>query len=67
MTKEEFQVYREKYAKQIQEIRQAAHELHQSVNQTYGDDLPYGYHLDMVADGVCRFGHLVCALSLIHI
>ena len=61
MTKEEFQVYREKYAKQIQEIRQAAHELHQSVNQTYGDDLPYGYHLDMVADGVCRFGHLVCA------
>jgi hypothetical protein len=61
MTKEEFQAYREKYAKQIQEIRQAAHELHQSVNQTYGDDLPYGYHLDMVADGVCRFGHLVCA------
>lgn len=61
MTKEEFQAYREKYAKQIEKIQQAAHELHQSVNQTYGDDLPYGYHLDMVADGVCRFGHLVCA------
>ena len=27
MTKEEFQTYRNKYAKQLEQIRQAAHEL----------------------------------------
>lgn len=51
----------EKYAHDIESIRESAHALHQSVNQTYGDDLPYGYHLDMVANGVRDFGHLVCA------
>ena len=60
MTKEEFQAFQEKYAKQIEEIRLAAHELHQSVNETYGDELPYGFHLDMVVEGVCCYGHLVC-------
>lgn len=51
----------DKYAVKIERIRQAAHDLHQSVNQTYGDDLPYGYHLDMVVTGIRDFGHLVCA------
>lgn len=50
-----------KYADQIEQIRRSAHELHQSVNQVYGDDLPYGYHLDMVVNGIRDFGHLVCA------
>ena len=61
MTKDEFRVFQEKYALQIEEIRQTAHELHQSVNETYGDNLPYGFHLDMVVEGIHRFGHLVCA------
>ena len=61
MTKQEFDGYREKYAKQIDEIRLAAHELHQSVNEIYGDDLPYGFHLDMVIEGVICYGYLVCA------
>lgn len=61
MTKEEFKAYQEKYAAKIDGIRQEAHDLHQSVNQTYGDELPYGFHLDMVAEGVSNFGHLVCA------
>ena len=60
MTKENFGAYQEKYAKQIDKIRQAAHDLHQSVNQTYGDDLPYGFHLDMVAEATGSFGYLVC-------
>ena len=60
MTKEEFQGYRDKYRAQIEAIRERAHELHDNVNQTYGDDLPYGFHLDMVAEGVEEFGHLVC-------
>ena len=60
MTKQEFDGYRNKYAKQIEAIRQSAHELHQSVNETYGDDLPYGFHLDMVVEGVICYGYLVC-------
>ena len=60
MTKQEFDGYRKKYARQLDLIRQAAHDLHQSVNETYGDDLPYGFHLDMVAEGVICYGHLVC-------
>ena len=60
MTKEEFLQLQKKYALQIEEIRQAAHTLHQNVNQTYGDDLPYGFHLDMVAEGIHTYGHLVC-------
>ena len=44
----------------LTQIRLAAHELHQSVNQIYGDDLPYGFHLDMVVEGVICYGHLVC-------
>jgi (p)ppGpp synthase/HD superfamily hydrolase len=61
MERQEFEAYMEKYAEQIEHIRQAAHALHRSVNQTYGDELPYGYHLDMVVNGIRDFGHLVCA------
>ena len=61
MTKQEFEAYTERYADLIESIRQSAHELHQSVNQTYGDLLPYGYHLDMVVSGIRDFGYLVCA------
>lgn len=61
MTREEFESLMAKYADKIETIRQSAHALHQSVNQTYGDELPYGYHLDMVVNGIRDFGHLVCA------
>jgi (p)ppGpp synthase/HD superfamily hydrolase len=60
MTKDVFLACTERYGDKIEKIRQAAHELHRSVNQSYGDGLPYGYHLDMVAAGVREFGHLVC-------
>ena len=45
MTREEYEALMAKYAQQIEHIRKMAHELHQSVNQTYGDELPYGYPL----------------------
>jgi (p)ppGpp synthase/HD superfamily hydrolase len=61
MTKEEFQACQEQYADKIEQMRKVAHELHQSVNQTYGDNLPYGYHLDMVVEAISQYGHLVCA------
>ena len=63
MTKEEFQTYQNQYAEKIEQMRKAAHELHQSVNQIYGDNLPYGYHLDMVVEGIREYGHLVCAVE----
>ncbi len=50
----------QKYDGTISQMRESAHQLHQSVNQTYGKSLPYGYHLDMVVNGVRDFGHLVC-------
>ena len=60
MTKEVFQQIEKDFAVRIEEIRQSAHALHQKVNQNYGDDLPYGFHLDMVAEGIHNYGHLVC-------
>lgn len=50
----------QQYDGQIEAIRLSAHQLHESVNQLYGDNLPYGYHLDMVVQGIREFGHLVC-------
>ena len=60
MDKEEYQFYLVKYASQIEHFRQLAHDLHQSVNQTYAGILPYGFHLDMVVEGVKNYGYLVC-------
>lgn len=60
MEKETFKAVLEQQKTIISEIREAAHRLHQSVNQTYGEGLPYGYHLDMVACNVSEYGHLVC-------
>lgn len=60
MERQLFESYLKKYDDKIAQIRESAHKLHDSVNQTYGDELPYGYHLDMVVNDVCDFGHLVC-------
>ena len=60
MDKKEYQSYLVKYASQIEHFRQLAHDLHQSVNQTYAGILPYGFHLDMVVEGVRNYGYLVC-------
>ena len=49
-----------KYAVQIMQIRNAAHRLHESVNQRYGSSLPYSIHLDMVAKETMQYAHLVC-------
>jgi len=61
MTQQEFQASIDNHADVIAAIREAAHQLHAHVNQTYDDIHPYGFHLDMVADGVRKYGHLVCA------
>ncbi len=60
MTKKDFEELTQYYAHEIEAIKQAAHALHQSVNQTYGHLHPYGFHLDMVAESVWKYGHEVC-------
>lgn len=44
----------------IDTIRERAHRAHHLVNQHYDHTLPYGHHLDMVADAVIKYGHNVC-------
>lgn len=44
----------------IDDIRCAAHTAHSDVNQFYGNELPYSYHLDSVARYAIKYGHLVC-------
>lgn len=61
MRQNEFQEYLNKHADTIDQIKENAHALHASVNQTYDHVHPYGFHLDMVADSVYKFGHLICA------
>ncbi|MDO5771365.1 MAG: hypothetical protein Q4Q28_04405 [Bacteroidales bacterium] len=46
-------------ASTIRAIRDAAWKLHDSVNQKYDEHLPYGYHLNMVADAAMRWGNSV--------
>ena len=50
----------EKYARELAEIKESAHALHEHVNQHYDKEHPYGFHLDMVAASVFKYGHLVC-------
>ncbi len=60
MTQKEFQLLIEKYAQVIAAIKESAHALHASVNQTYDKVHPYGFHLDMVAESVFKYGSCVC-------
>ena len=63
MTMEHHSVFEEALAAQsalLERIRRAAHEAHAAVNQTYGGNLPYSYHLDGVAGWVARYGGEVC-------
>ena len=61
MTRKDFQAYINKYATEIEQIKQSAHQLHEHVNQRYDKVHPYGFHLDMVVDAVYKYGHEVCA------
>lgn len=60
MERQEFEELLGRFAEQVEQIRQSAHALHLSVNQTYDKVHPYGFHLDMVADAVCRYAYSVC-------
>ena len=61
MTQKDFQACISKYAMEIGQIKQSAHQLHEHVNQHYDKVHPYGFHLDMVVDSVYKYGYEVCA------
>lgn len=56
----EFSVWVSRHSEVIAQIGESAHALHAHVNQMYDKQHPYGFHLDMVAEGVKRYGHIVC-------
>lgn len=60
MDRKEYEAVMQREADKINRIRESAHRLHADVNQTYGEGLPYGFHLDMVVNGIRDYGHLVC-------
>lgn len=59
MEKKTFQAFLMTHSEIIGKIHNAACELHDSVNQTYGKNLPYGHHLKMVATAVTEYGNEV--------
>lgn len=59
MERESFEALCISHQDSLEQIRLAAHRLHESVNQFYDGDKPYGYHLDMMAKEVYAYGHLV--------
>lgn len=63
MTRPDFEACIARWQETIEAIRQSAFNLHASVNQTYDGTHPYSLHLQMVADGVLRYGHSVCACA----
>ena len=59
MERESFEALCISHQESLEQICLAAHRLHESVNQFYDGDKPYGYHLDMVVKEVYAYGHLV--------
>ena len=59
MERESFEALCISHRESLEQIRSMAHQIHESVNQFYDGDKPYGYHLDMVAKEVYAYGHLV--------
>ena len=47
------------YSADLRAIQQGAAQAHALVNQLYDGNKPYSFHLDMVADLVREYGHLI--------
>jgi len=58
MQRELFEKYLEDNKNLLNAIENTACYLHASVNQMYGNNLPYSHHLTMVAKYAARYGHL---------
>lgn len=63
MTRKDYETAISDHREAIGQIRQSAFDLHASVGQTYDKTLPYSHHLQMVAEGVARYGYATCATA----
>ena len=59
MDKQTFNIIVERYQQLINEIEKTGCEIHQETNHKYSGYLPYGFHLNMVASYVAKYGYLV--------
>lgn len=60
MKQEEFDEIMRLNADTLSEIRNKAHQIHQSVNQLYDKNLPYSVHIDRVAEIAAEYASLIC-------
>lgn len=63
MNRKDYETAISDHREAIGQIRQSAFDLHASVGQTYDKTLPYSHHLQMVAEGVARYGYATCATA----
>lgn len=63
MNRKDYETAISDHREAIGQIRQSAFDLHASVGQTYDKTLPYSHHLQMVAEGVARYGYATCAAA----
>ncbi len=56
-----FRCYAEKSHVLLEKLEQAAVVLHKEVHQMYGVGLDYGFHLEMAANYVRKYGHFVAS------
>lgn len=59
INKDAFRAMYARHEAHIEVLAQKACVVHAEVNQTYGDGLPYAFHLRLTASFVTRFGHLL--------
>ncbi|MDR1170785.1 MAG: phosphodiesterase [Prevotellaceae bacterium] len=59
MNKETFILITQRYQSWINEMEKTGCALHHQTNQEYDEDLPYGFHLKLVASFVTKYGYLV--------
>ncbi len=57
MTQQDFLTLYENRRPQVLAIENAAGAVHASVNQHYGKDLPYSFHLRLAASYLTKYGH----------
>jgi hypothetical protein len=59
MDKQTFTLIAQRYSSWIREIEKEGCSLHHQTNQEYDENLPYGFHLKLVASFVTKYGYLV--------
>ncbi len=60
MKQEDFEEIIRRNSDTLSKIKTSAHQIHESVNQHYGNTLPYSVHIDRVAKITAEYAWLIC-------